>query len=219
VTETEVKPENVLMYRGWEYGRSIQSAAQIFNSSVTTKSTLDPENAIDAYIDANKARLRVMEEMYRTIENMRKSGMKDIEIRRALKKNGVGDVGSLMRGRFVPLAPASTVKKRVRANGNKLPMSEINELRREFKKIKLGAQPEPEPVSEDLETRTFAPQPTEQSAAALPSSTVPAQAGAAPAPQSAPAPSSQPQDAAGVLPLLGSGLDALKNLQIFQRTQ
>jgi len=135
----------------------------------------------------------------------------------------VANVSQLMRGQFVPFSPSSEIKKRVRDNGNRLPMAQINAAKMQLRQRKLGAQPEPEPVSEpvteDLETRTFVPQPTEQSAAALPSSTVPAQAGAAPAPQSAPAPSSQPQDAAGVLPLLGSGLDALKNLQIFQRTQ
>jgi hypothetical protein len=170
-------------------------------------------------MDANEARFRVMNEMYQVIQNMRKLGVSDMEIRRTLKKNKVANVSQLMRGQFVPFSPSSEIKKRVRDNGNRLPMAQINAAKMQLRQRKLGAQPEPEPVSEDLETRTFVPQPTEQSAAALPSSTVPAQAGAAPAPQSAPAPSSQPQDAAGVLPLLGSGLDALKNLQIFQRTQ
>ena len=219
ITENEVKPENIMMYRGYEYGRALQSSAQIFNSAVGTRNELNPENALETYMDANEARFRVMNEMYQVIQNMRKLGVSDMEIRRTLKKNKVANVSQLMRGQFVPFSPSSEIKKRVRDNGNRLPMAQINAAKMQLRQRKLGAQPEPEPVSEDLETRTFVPQPTEQSAAALPSSTVPAQAGAAPAPQSAPAPSSQPQDAAGVLPLLGSGLDALKNLQIFQRTQ
>jgi hypothetical protein len=109
------------------------------------------------------------------------------------------------------------VRKNVRRNELNLPRREINEIRRELRNLPLGTA-KPPVKKQEAPTLDLGSLP-EQSAAALPSSTVPAQAGAVPAPQSAPAPSSQPQDAAGILPLLGSGLDALKNLQIFQRTQ
>lgn len=214
ITENEVKPENIMMYRGYEYGRALQSTSQIFNTAVSTRSQLDPQNALNTYREANESRFRVMNEMYYVIENMRKLGIPDAEIRRTLNKNKVANVSQLMRGKFVPFAPSKEIKKRVRDNGNKLPISEINAIRREFRGRDLGVQPEPEAQTEA--PRTFVLEPVEQSAAAPTSSVVPAQAGVAPAPTAAaPAPTSQP-DAS----LLGSNpIDALKNLQIFQRQQ
>lgn len=215
VTENEVKPENIMMYRGYEYGRALQSTSQIFNTAVSTRSQLDPENAVNTYREANEARFRVMNEMYRVVQNMRKLGIPDSEIRKVLKKNKVAEVTALMQGRFVPFKPSKEIRKRVRENGNKLPMSDIFAIRNELRKLKLGAQPEPEAQVEAPRTTVLETQP-QQPAAAPTSSVVPAQAGVAPAPNAAaPAPTSQPDPS-----LLGSNpIDALKNLQIFQRQQ
>ena len=216
ITETQVKPENVLMYRGFEYGRSLQSASQIFNSAVSTRGTLDPEDAVQTYRDANEARFRITNEMYRTIQNMRKSGLSDAEIRRALKKNKVANVGALMQGRYIPFSPSTEIKKRVRSYGNQLPLEEINAVKNEFRQRRLGEPVEPqveETPTLDLEPVSQAPTiaPTQQVAAddAPPSL---AQAGGAPLGT----PRTSPPDPS----LLGGNpIDALKNLQLFQRLQ
>ena len=216
ITENEVKPENIMMYRGYEYGRALQSTSQIFNTAVSTRSQLDPQNAIDTYRAANEARFRVMNEMFYVIENMRKLGISDSEIRKTLRKNKVANASDLLRGKFVPFVPSREIKKKVRENDNRLPRAELNAIRREFRQRKLGVQPEAE--TQELETRTFVPKPV--AATATPPAV--AQAGAAPAQTTAaPAPTSQPQSSGGILPLLSGGnpIDALKNLQIFQRTQ
>ena len=213
ITETEVKPENVLMYRGFEYGRAIQSASQIFNSSVSTRGSLDPENAVQTYIDANEARFRITNEMYRTIQNMRKSGIPDSEIRRALKKNNVADVSALMRGRFVPFTPSSTIKKRVRSYGNRLPMAEINAVRREFRQRKLG-EPVPEAQVEEaplLDLGTSAQPAAQQPVIDLGLPTT--------APATPPSNLGAPQQAPDTSLLGSNPIDILKNLQIFQRQQ
>lgn len=220
VTENEVKPENIMMYRGYEYGRALQSTAQIFNTAVSTRSQLDPQNAIDTYREANEARFRVMNEMYRVVQNMRKLGIPDSEIRKTLKKNKVAEVTALMQGRFVPFKPSKEIRKRVRENDNKLPMSDIFRIRNELRGLRLGTQPELEPQVE--ETRSFVPQPVEQPVAAAVPPPAAAQAGAVPAQVAAPAPTtSQPQGSGGIMGLLSSGnpIDALKNLQIFERNQ
>ena len=213
ITETQVKPDNVLMYRGFEYGRALQSASQIFNSSVSTRGALNPDNAVQTYIDANEARFRITNEMYRTIQNMRKSGLSDGEIRRALKKNKVANVNDLMRGRFVPFTPSSEIKKRVRSYGNRLPMAEINAARREFRQRKLG-EPVPEAQAEEtplLDLGTPAQPAAQQPVIDL---GLPTTAPATPPPNLG-APQQQPDTS-----LLGSNpIDILKNLQIFQRQQ
>ena len=221
ITENEVKPENIMMYRGYEYGRALQSTSQIFNTAVSTRSQLDPQNAIDTFRAANEARFRVMNEMFYVIENMRKLGVSDSEIRRTLKKNRVANVSELMRGDFAPFKPSKEIKKKVRDNDNRLPIPELNRIRREFRKLKLGTQPEPEPQVQESRPLVL-DEPDQQPVAATATPPAVAQAGAAPAQTTAaPAPTSQPQSSGGILPLLSGGnpIDALKNLQIFQRTQ
>ena len=215
ITETEVKPDNDLLFKGFEYDRDIQSANQIFNSAVSTRGNLSPDNAIQTFINANEARYRVMNNMYRFINNMRKN-MSEQEIRRALKKNGVTELNALMRGEFVPFMPSSSIKKTVRQNQNELPMSELYEIKAQLQGRKLGQQEEPQ----EPEPRTTAPvsqapaQAQPVAAVATPPAT--AQAGVTSAPSVTPAPNTQ-----STLALLSSGnpIDALKNLQIFQRQQ
>ena len=221
ITETEVKPDNVLMYRGFEYGRALQSASQIFNSAVSTRGVLDPANAVETYREANEARFRVTNEMYQTIQNMRKSGMSDAEIRRALKKNKVANIGALMQGRYIPFSPSTEIKKRVRGYGNILPLAEINEIKSEFRQRRLG-EPVQEPQVEetptlDLEPVSQAPTitaPTQPVAAAVAPPSA-AQAGGV-IPLASPAPSSALAQQQSSLQLVGGGnpINQAKNAQI-----
>jgi len=217
VTEIEVKPENILMYKGYEYSRGIRSASQIFNSAVSTRSKLDPENAKSTYREANEARFRVMREMYRNVQNMRQLGMSDSEIRRAMRKNKVGNIPQLMRGVFEPMKVSPEIRRRVRENDNRLPIRELNALRREFRNRRLDEPFEPqveETPTLDLEPVSQAPTitaPTQQVAAAGAPPSV-AQAGVAPLGGSR----TSPPD-----PILAGGniFDAFKNLQLFRGSQ
>ena len=217
VTEIEVKPENILMYKGYEYSKGIRSASQIFNSAVSTRSRLDPENAKSTFREANEARFRVMREMYRNVQNMRQLGMSDSEIRRAMRKNKVGNIPQLMRGVFEPMKVSPEIRRRVRENDNRLPIRELNALRREFRNRRLDEPLEPqveETPTLDLEPVSQAPTiaPTQQVAAAgAPPSA--AQAGVAPlggsrTSSAANNPQLQQQLAGG-----GNPVAALKNLQ------
>jgi len=213
------------MYRGFEYGRALQSASQIFNSAVSTRGVLDPDNAVETYREANETRFRVVNEMYRTIENMRKSGKPDYEIRKALRKNKVADVNALMRGRFVPFRPSSEIRKRVRGYGNRLPMPEINAIRREFRQRDLGEpveeQKELSPVDDNLfsdaqDDNLFSnAQPVQQPVAAAPAPPVAAQAGVG-SPLSTSAPVSIANNQQLNQQLVGGGnpINAIKNAQI-----
>ena len=193
----------------------MQIASQIFNSSVSTRGALDPENAIQTYIESNEARYRVMNEMYRTIENMREMGMEPSEIRRALKKNKVAEVSALMRGDFIPFAPSSEIRKRVRENGNNLPLKEINEIRNSLRSRKLGEAPAPETQEQEPTTMDLGPVTPVQSqpvAAGTVPPSVPAQAGAVSAPLTAPASPSIRNSPA----FMGSDpFSALKNMLTF----
>jgi len=228
IREQEVKPENILMYRGYEYSASIRNSSQIFNTAVSTRNQLDPDNAISTFIDANETRFRVMNDMHRVIENMRTLGLSNRQIKKALKENKVGNAEALLKGKFVPFEPSDEVIERVKKNGNRLPMRQIRSIIRQLKRRRLGEQQTP--TTSNKSTPTTSPaidfskpfkvisSPSASVAEPIQSATPQAGATASIVPpntqaQSAPV---QPRDSS----LLGGNpIDALKNQQIAQRLQ
>jgi hypothetical protein len=148
LSEIEVKPDNIVMYSSFDYSGNITGARQIFNTAVKTRGALTDAEALNVYRDANKSLFRVQNKMYQTVQDMRALGMRDSEIRRALKKYKIGNVNELMRGRFVPMAVSQETRREVRTNGNRLPMSEIRGIAREFQGRRLGAAEQPTEVQE-----------------------------------------------------------------------
>ena len=146
LSEIEVKPDNIVMYSSFDYSGNITGARQIFNTAVKTRGTLTDAEAVNVYRDANESLFRVQSKMYQTVEDMRALGMKDSEIRRALKKYKIGNVRELMRGRFVPMDVSQETRREVRTNGNRLPMSEIRGIAREFRGRRLGTTEQPAEV-------------------------------------------------------------------------
>ncbi len=145
--EVKVKPDKIAMYSSFDYSSNITGARQIFNTAVKTQGALSDSDATSVYRDANDALLRVQNRMYQTVNDMRALGMRDSEIRRSLKKYKVGDVTNLMRGKFTPMQVSDETRRAVRDNGNRLPMSEIRSIQREYRGIELGGEEE--------ETRTL----------------------------------------------------------------
>jgi len=219
VTEVEVNPENIVMYSSYNYSDNSSGAKQIFNTAVRTKGVLDPADAIDTYRSANDALYRTQSEMYQVVQDMRKLGKSDSEIRRALKRYKISNIGQLMRGKFVPMDISSEVRKDVRQNGNKLPLSELNAIKNEYRNMPLGGveqetKDQAAPVV-DLGPLTAAPSPAQTS---TPQPTAPATTTGQidPSLLAAPATTTGQIDPS----LLGSNpITAMKNLQIAQRTQ
>ena len=157
--------------------------------------------------------------MFRFIEDMRLLGMKDREIRKALKKNRISNIPELMRGRFVP----HTISKKkikeanqiIREHGGSFPLRQLRAVERKLKRrslvgeLKLRYKPERE-VSE---TQTS---PISTVGISLPpNQTTVGPKGAASFPVAAPQGTSDTS-----VELLGSNpIDALKKLQIAQRQQ
>ncbi len=214
VTEIEVKPDNIVMYSSYEYNGNIRSARQIFNTSVRTKSDLTEAEAASTFRDANEALYRVQNEMYQTVLDMERLGMKKSQIRKSLKKYKIGNVNELMRGTFVPMDVSSEVKKEVRRNGNRLPMSELRAIRKEFRGRKLG---EPVQQREEREAPTVdvsSVSPTQQPPAAVVAPTVGLGVGAQQTAPAAPTPSNIRSNPAVYS---SNPVDALKAMVISQR--
>lgn len=143
VTELTADPEQNLGYKGFEFSRARTDASNIFNRAANA-SNATSESLLEAYIDADDARYRVYDRFHQTVEDFRTMGMSDREIRKVLKKNKVGDINSIMRGRYQPLKPSRQTLKNMREVGSfdVYPRQEIREIQRERRNMEFS-QPEP----------------------------------------------------------------------------
>lgn len=211
ITENPIEPIG-LEFRGFEFTKARRNANNIF-TVVSNRANATPEDFISAYRTANESAFRIQREMYNVVQDMKTLGLEERQIRKLLKEAGVGgkSLSKIIRGKFDPIDISPTVRKNVRANELDFPRSEIRAIRKELRNKELSVETEqPEPVAQQPVAADVAPPSTS------------AQAGVAQAPQVTPASTSaRPQDTGGILDLLSSGnpIDAIKNLQIFQRSQ
>ena len=154
VTELTADPEQNLGYKGFEFSRARTDASNIFNRAANA-SNATSESLLEAYIDADDARYRVYDRFHQTVEDFRTMGMSDSEIRKVLKKNKVGDINSIMRGRYQPLKPSRQTLKNMREVGSYdvYPRQEIRKIQRERRNMEFS---QPEPAFSD-DTEMFRP--------------------------------------------------------------
>lgn len=204
VREADVNADNIVKYGSYQYGEASGQASQIFNRAARVQNRMNPENVLDAYRQSNEELFELQNDMYRMVQDMRKLGMQDNEIKKSLKRYKVGNLPRLMQGLFTPQTISEDVRKEAFKNqrqfGGTFPIQELNSYRRSLFRRPLSgtpldtgdkkpaASPVPEiflPKTSSVEPRTL---PQQQVAAAAPPP-VAAQAGVAPAPSVTPAPS------------------------------
>lgn len=218
---TEEKPTLLpLKYRGYEFSQRRIDAANIF-TRVTNRANANTQDLTSAFTKSMDAQVRIQRDMYLVIQDMRTIGLKDNQIRKVFKEAGIGGYKKLMlkdrdgdpSPRFDIPKVSTTAIKNMRRNNLDIPMREFQNIRRQYRAIPVIVE---EPQVQEQSSLSLPSLISSANAAAQPSSSVPAQAGAAVAPPAAPAPSTSVPDTS----LLGSSPeDILKNLEIFQRTR
>jgi hypothetical protein len=168
-TFTGITPMTTDMERSLYYGanrfRGRQAQARRMFNSVADDVNVRPEDLIDAYRRANEAKLRVDNQYFQMIEDLRTMGMSDRNIRRTLSRNNIGGVDDILRGRFEPFPVSDAILDRMRRQGTRsqFPRREIRTLENEFRRINLTADPlprsTPEPSPADEAQPIVAPVP------------------------------------------------------------
>ena len=216
-----------LGYAGAEYSSLRTSASRIFTGRADDND-VTADDVMRAYVRANEARRSHQAQLYARIQAARDAGMSEQAIRQSLRNTGVSqrELSAIMRNRFVPLTVSRQLIREVNNEVNveqenrilnRLPVAELNQIRRDM----MGTPVVPERSQETTQMFGEPVEPTAAPAPALFGEPVPT----APAPRtSAPAPTiTVPQGQVGPAPapsLLGSNpIDALRNLEIFQRTR
>jgi len=200
-----------MQYKGYEFGRDRTSASQILNSKAKN-ANVTKEELLDAYVNANEARYRVFNKFYQNIQDMKTLGVNDVEIFKLLKKEGVTDIGPLIKGIYKPLVPQDRFFKDLAKfnNRDKYPAAEIKAI--------IEQQRNRPFVAEEVEVNetNVKTEPVETPIVNQTTTTAPATTTFNVAPQTT---TTDPGQLKGVDPsLLGSNpLEALKNLQILER--
>ena len=221
-----------LGYAASEYSSMRTSASRVFATRADDNDAT-AEDVLDAYVRANEARRSHQANLYARIQAARDAGMSDQQIRSAMRNSGISqrELSMIMRNQYVPLNVSRDVIREVANEVNvarenrilsRLPLTELNQIKQELRSTPL--------VSEGADATEVVPQ-----GGSLFSDLMPSTPASAPAPTrsmfadlaprtSAPAPTiTVPEGEVGPAPapgLLGSNpIDALRNLEIFQRTR
>ena len=157
ITENTINPELGVKFKGYEFSDARKNTSNIFNRIARRPNLTSSDEILDAYVSANDARFQVFNKFHQNVEDFRKMGMSDRDIRGILKKAGVSGIDGLMRGRYEPLEISEPVEQEMRRNGtwSLVPRSELRSIQRDQRRREFGEQEEP--VTEP--TPTPAPQP------------------------------------------------------------
>tara|TARA_R110002020_G_scaffold17455_3_gene61290 strand:+ start:52 stop:3966 length:3915 start_codon:yes stop_codon:yes gene_type:complete len=100
-----VKPQiqRTLKYRGWEATRAIRDTTNEFNRLLRIHEPKTAEQFLQAYINENEDRYRVLRDLYTSIEDSRILGLTEREIEKELKNANVANYQDVMKGIFRPI--------------------------------------------------------------------------------------------------------------------
>lgn len=148
VTPLKFDPEKGLKYKAFELSRAQVNSKKIFNK-VTKNANATPASFLKAYTKANEAKFRVDQEYYQVIQDLKTLGYKDTDIRKVFKRNSIGGINGIMRGRFEPFVINKNHYRNMQDVGtrNIFPRTEINNTYQQLRQLRFE-EPQEEPQEE-----------------------------------------------------------------------
>ena len=220
VSVLEFDPKRGLEYGAYRLGQQQTNAKRTFNK-VTDDFNAGTSTLTNAFQTANNDKFRIDREYYRMMEDLRDMGMSNSDIRRVLKKNNIGGVKGIMRGKFEPFKVTKKNRQEMRDAGilNKFDNNAMVSIQREMRNLPLDPREErPAPVAPRPTQTPMFGVPANDPPAQTPMFGVPVEQGSLPLPQ---APLTQARAPGPVNPaLLGDNpFSASANAQIAARLQ
>jgi len=153
ISVLEFDPKKGLEYGAFRLGQQQTDAKRKFNR-VTDDFNAGTSTLTDAFQAANNDKLRIDKEYYRLIDDLRMMGLSNSDIRRVLKKNNIGGVKGIMRGKFEPFKVTKKNRQEMRDAGisGKFDNSAVLEIQRQMRNLPLDP-------AEARSTPTFVPSP------------------------------------------------------------
>ena len=147
ISVLEFDPKKGLEYGAFRLGQQQTDAKRKFNR-VTDDFNAGTGTLTDAFQAANNDKLRIDKEYYRLIDDLRMMGLSNSDIRRVLKKNNIGGVKGIMRGKFEPFKVTKKNRQEMRDAGisGKFDNSAVLEIQRQMRNLPLDPAAEPRPA-------------------------------------------------------------------------
>jgi len=147
ISVLEFDPKKGLEYGAYRLGQQQTDAKRKFNR-VTDDFNASTSTLTDAFQAANNDKLRIDKEYYRLIDDLRMMGLSNADIRRVLKKNNIGGVKGIMRGKFEPFKVTKKNRQEMRDAGisGKFDNSAVLEIQRQMRNLPLDPTAEPRPA-------------------------------------------------------------------------
>jgi len=138
VSVLEFDPKKGLEYGSYRLGQQQTDAKRKFNR-VTDDFNASTSSLTDAFQAANNDKLRIDKEYYRLIDDLRMMGLSNADIRRVLKKNNIGGVKGIMRGKFEPFKVTKKNRQEMRDAGisGKFDNRAVIEIQRQMRNLPL----------------------------------------------------------------------------------
>ena len=142
-------PDRLGIFKAQEFKANRSTAATLFNR-VNNRSVVTSEEFIDAWTNANRARLRSFRKARKDFLGLQALGATQEEVIERFKKEGVGnrEIGSIIENRYIPFFPSRDAFLEAEEKGHNMPVDELEELYNSFDGIPIDPIEETEEVSE-----------------------------------------------------------------------
>jgi hypothetical protein len=142
-------PDRLGIFKAQEFKANRSTAATLFNR-VNNRSVVTSEEFIDAWTNANRARLRSFRKARKDFLGLQALGATEEQVILRFKKEGVGnrEIGSIIENRYIPFFPSRDAFLEAEEKGHNMPVDELEELYNSFDGIPIDPIEETEEVSE-----------------------------------------------------------------------
>lgn len=134
------------MFKAQEFKSNRSTAATLFNK-VNNKAVVSSEDYIEAWTDANRARLRSFRAARKDFLSLMALGATEDQVIERWKKEGVGnrEIGSIIENSYIPFFPSRDAFITAEEKGNIMPEDELEELYDSFDGVPI------DPVEENVD--------------------------------------------------------------------
>jgi hypothetical protein len=123
-----------------EFNEGVKNSERLFRSVANDQNVVPSTTYINSYLEAEKSRYKNFSDMYVKIQSALELGVSRRDIVNTLMEKNISkdDIGSLLRGIYIPYFPSNDTLYRIKTSGNTFPKKEIREIYSELARIPLN---------------------------------------------------------------------------------
>ena len=139
VSPLEIDPKKIFEFKSFQMANNQRGAKKTF-TRVVDDANVNSQQLLEKFVEANGKKLRLDKQSFRIIQDFKKLGLSERDIRKIFKQENIGGLKSVLRGRFEPFKISKDNIQNLRRNDklNILPRAAINEVRKKLRNLSLN---------------------------------------------------------------------------------